>query len=50
MGVWKDGGKNVFFISHSFQISRVFCKGLLVSTYNLIISDNLGSLQGKGLY
>ena len=44
------GKKDAFFISHSFQIIRVFCKGLLGSTYNLIISDNPGSLQGKGLY
>ena len=41
MGVWKDGGKDVFFISHSFQISRVLCKGLMFGKYSLNVLENL---------
>jgi len=36
IGEWKDGKKDALFISHSFQISRVLCKGLVVSTHSLI--------------
>jgi hypothetical protein len=42
--------KDVSLISHSFQIIRVICKGLMVGTNSLIFSETLGSLQGRGQY
>ena len=40
IGEWKDGGGNAFFIPHSLQISRVFCKWLMASIYSFIIAEN----------